>query len=304
MAEKHTISVIGLLKDAEFHMAKGAAEQLSQRKPEVFTEPYVLGLLECDWDAFIRDKKKEMGKEVWGFQENVIAFLNEELIGGQEEFSKWAMDNHGYRYFRPLPLWHAMAKKSYKDYLLATKHQFVYMDIAVGHDKIGRLLIELFSERLPKTCKNFLELCLGSRTEAERHDPPLKLWYKNSIFHRIVPNGWIQGGDIEEGKGIGGESIYGPFFEDEDFSIPHAKRGIVGMANRGRHTNGSQFFITLQPAPWMDTKYVAFGQVIEGARVLDELEKQETFNERPKSQCVILDCGLFDVKGLWDTPRS
>jgi len=178
------------------------------------------------------------------------------------------------------------------------------MDIAVGHDKIGRLLIELFSERLPKTCKNFLELCLGSRTEAERHDPPLKLWYKNSIFHRIVPNGWIQGGDIEEGKGIGGESIYGPFFEDEDFSIPHAKRGIVGMANRGRHTNGSQFFITLQPAPWMDTKYVAFGQVIEGARVLDELEKQETFNERPKSQCVILDCGLFDVKGLWDTPRS
>ncbi|XP_020622776.1 peptidyl-prolyl cis-trans isomerase-like 6 [Orbicella faveolata] len=143
MAEKHTISVIGLLKDAEFHMAKGAAEQLSQRKPEVFTEPYVLGLLECDWDAFIRDKKKEMGKEVWGFQENVIAFLNEELIGGQEEFSKWAMDNHGYRYFRPLPLWHAMAKKSYKDYLLATKHQFVYMDIAVGHDKIGRLLIEV-----------------------------------------------------------------------------------------------------------------------------------------------------------------
>ena len=54
----------------------------------------------------------------------------------------------------------------------------------------------MFSERLPKTCKNFLELCLGSQTEAERHDPPLKLWYKNSIFHRIVPNGWIQGGGI------------------------------------------------------------------------------------------------------------
>nr|XP_058956563.1 probable inactive peptidyl-prolyl cis-trans isomerase-like 6 [Pocillopora verrucosa] len=303
MADIHTISVVGLLKDAEFHMIKGAAEQLSQREPDVFTEPYVLGLLECDWDTFIRDKKKEMRKEVWGFQENVIVFFNEELIGGPDDFIKWALDTHGYREFRPLPLWHAMAKEAYKDHLLATKHQFVYLDIAVGHQKIGRLLIELFSERLPRTCDNFRELCVGSQTESVRHDPPLKLWYKNSILHRIVPNGWIQGGDIEGGKGTGGESIYGPLFEDEDFSIPHGKRGIVGMANRGRHTNGSQFFITLQPAPWMDTKYVAFGQVIEGTRVLDELEKQETFNERPKSTCVIVDCGIFDVERLWDTSR-
>ncbi|KAK2558090.1 putative inactive peptidyl-prolyl cis-trans isomerase-like 6 [Acropora cervicornis] len=85
---------------------------------------------------------------------------------------------------------------------------------------------------------------------------------------------------------------------DEDFSIPHSKRGIVGMANKGRHTNASQFYITLQPAPWMDTKYVAFGQVIEGSKVLAALEEQETFNERPKTLCVIADCGLFDVEKL------
>ncbi|XP_044177767.1 peptidyl-prolyl cis-trans isomerase-like isoform X2 [Acropora millepora] len=265
-AEKRTISAIGLLKDVEFHMVKAAAE--------------------------------EMKKEVWGFKEDVITFLDDELIGGHEQFLKWAMGNHGYKDFRPLPLWHAMAKETYKNYLLETGHEFLYMDVEVNHERVGRLVIELFSERLPRTCCNFRELCLGTNTETERHDPPLKLWYKDSIFHRVVPNGWIQGGDIEGGKGTGGESIYGPLFEDEDFSIPHSKRGIVGMANKGRHTNGSQFYITLQPAPWMDTKYVAFGQVIEGSKVLAALEEQETFNERPKTLCVIADCGLFDVEKL------
>ncbi|KAM7445948.1 putative inactive peptidyl-prolyl cis-trans isomerase-like 6 [Porites harrisoni] len=303
MADKHTISVIGLLKDVEFHIIKGAAEKICQKDAEVFTDPYVLGLLECEWDAFIREKKKEIRREVWGFKENVITFLDDELIGGHEEFLKWASENYAYRDFRPLPLWHAVRNEAYKNYLLETKHQFVYLDVAVNQEQIGRLLIELFSDRLPRTCQNFQELCLGNFSETERHDPPLKLWFKNSIFHRIVPNGWIQGGDIEGGKGTGGESIFGPVFEDEDFSIAHDKRGIVGMANRGRHTNGSQFFITLQPAPWMDTKYVAFGQVIEGARVLDILEAQETFNERPKSPCVIVDCGVFNVEALWSTSR-
>ncbi|XP_068698073.1 probable inactive peptidyl-prolyl cis-trans isomerase-like 6 [Montipora foliosa] len=302
--EKRTISVIGLLKEVEFHMMKGAAEKLSQKDPDGFSEPYTLGLLECDWDAFIRAKKKEMRKEVWGFKEDVITFLDDELIGGHEQFLKWAMENYGYKDFRPLPLWHAMMKESYKNHLLETGHKFVYMDVAVNEKRIGRLLIELYTDRLPRTCHNFMELCSGQNTETERHDPPLKLWYKDSIFHRIVPNGWIQGGDIEGGKGTGGESIYGPVFEDEDFSIPHNKRGIVGMANRGRHTNGSQFYITLQPSPWMNTKYVAFGQVIEGAKVLALLEEQETFNERPKSLCVIVDCGLFDVESLWNTSRS
>ncbi|KAG7239221.1 hypothetical protein INR49_029974, partial [Caranx melampygus] len=86
-----------------------------------------------------------------------------------------------------------------------------------------------------------------------------------------------------ESKGDGGESIYGPTFEDESFAISHSKRGILGMANKGPHSNASQFYITLQPTPWMDRTYVAFGlQVVEGVDVLKRLEEATTCNERPK----------------------
>ncbi|CAM4533077.1 unnamed protein product, partial [Lepidochelys olivacea] len=135
-------------------------------------------------------------------------------------------------------------------------HVFVYLDIAIQEQPTGTLLFELYSDMCPKTCENFRSLCTG---EAGTSRSGLELTYKESVFHRLVKNGWIQGGDITAGRGDGGESIYGPTFEDENFSIPHNKKGILGMANKGRHSNGSQFYITLQPTPYMDKKYVAFG---------------------------------------------
>ncbi|XP_044531341.1 probable inactive peptidyl-prolyl cis-trans isomerase-like 6 [Gracilinanus agilis] len=81
---------------------------------------------------------------------------------------------------------------------------------------------------------------------------------------------------------------------DESFAVLHDKRGILGMANQGRHTNGSQFYITLQKAPYLDRKYVAFGQLIEGTRVLQILEVAETVNERPVYTCRITNCGAYN----------
>nr|XP_021526156.1 peptidyl-prolyl cis-trans isomerase-like 6 [Aotus nancymaae] len=97
--------------------------------------------------------------------------------------------------------------------------------------------------------------------------------------------------DIVSGKGDNGESIYGPTFEDENFSVPHNKRGVLGMANKGRHSNGSQFYITLQATPYLDRKFVAFGQLIEGTEVLKQLELVPTENERPIPMCRIIDSG-------------
>lgn len=256
-------------------------------------------MLEYEWVAFMEAKTKSVGGELWSFNAEVIVFEGNTLIGDYEKFMKWTETNYQYTDYRPLPLWHAMAKEKYKAHLLESKHQFVYLDIHVSSEPVGRLLIELYSDKCPKTCGNFLELCRGGQMEHEKHDSPLELTYKKSIFHRIVPNGWIQGGDFVTQKGTGGQSIYGALFEDENFSVPHNKRGVVGMANKGRHTNSSQFYITLQPTPWMDSKYVAFGQVIEGINALKILEDQETYNERPKKTCLIADCGIFDVEKLW-----
>ena len=140
---------------------------------------------------------------------------------------------------------------------------------------------KLFKNIVPKTCENFRLLCTGEKGRSEKTGT--KLSYENSLINRIVPNGWIQGGglisltiyfilkfpivefitlcikDTLSGKGNASESVYGGLFEDESFAILHDKRGVVGMANTGRHTNGSQFYITMQPAPFMDKKYVAFG---------------------------------------------
>ncbi|KAK3749563.1 hypothetical protein QZH41_019708, partial [Actinostola sp. cb2023] len=210
MADKQQVTVTGLIKMVDFQMVKAAVEGLYQRR--IIHEPFIVGLLECDWISFLNAKKKEMKGEMWAFDDGVVVFIDGQLVGGREDFLKLASEIYNYQDFRPLPLWHAMAKESYKNHLINTKHEFVFMEIAVGDKNIGKMLIELISDRLPKTCNNFIMLVKGTMVEDERHNPPLKLRYKDSVIHRIVPNGWIQGGDIEGGRGVGGESIYGPMF--------------------------------------------------------------------------------------------
>lgn len=166
----------------------------------------------------------------------------------------------------------------------------MFLDISIDLAPIGRLIFELYCDACPRTCTNFQVLCTGTSGFSERG---IKLHYKDSIFHRVVKNGWVQGGDIVEGRGDDGESIYGPTFEDENFSVPHNKRGVLGMVNKGHHTNGSQFYITLQATPYLDKKYVAFGQLIEGTEVLRRLELVPTENERPLVLCSITDSGIL-----------
>ena len=100
-----------------------------------------------------------------------------------------------------------------------------------------------------------------------------------------------QGGDFTKGNGTGGESIYGEKFADENFVETHTKRGQLSMANAGPHTNGSQFFLTFIPCNWLDAKHVVFGEVVDGLKVLDDLEAVGSSSGATSKTCTIVDCG-------------
>ncbi|NXW37200.1 PPIL6 protein, partial [Phaetusa simplex] len=289
------LMVVGLLQDPAFHVAKCAAEALKLKFPSKFADPVIQPLVEFAWHEYLEEKKKELRGEVWAYASSVMCFVDGQLLGDEKKLLKWSYHEWDYRDFKPKALYQAIAEDFYSKYLknsqASSTHVFVYLEIAIEEQPVGRLLFELFSDACPRTCENFRALCVGG---AKSLRDGRELTYKNSLFHRLVKNGWIQGGDIITGNGDEGESIYGPTFEDESFSVRHKGRGVLGMANKGRHSNGSQFYITLHPAPYLDKKYVAFGQLIEGTEVLQKLEVVPTYNERPTVPCKIINCGTFE----------
>ncbi|MBQ7725563.1 MAG: peptidylprolyl isomerase [Clostridia bacterium] len=177
--------------------------------------------------------------------------------------------------------------------------------VAIMHTTKGDIKIKLFSEQTPKTFENFV-------THAKDG------YYNGLIFHRVIPDFMIQGGD-PQGTGMGGESIWGSSFEDEFSPELHNLRGALSMANAGPNTNGSQFFIVQAKAvpqnmlsqmeglvdrgfpaeitkayrelggtPWLDFRHTVFGQVYEGMETVDEIAAVPTANDRPLEDVKIL----------------
>jgi len=165
-----------------------------------------------------------------------------------------------------------------------------------GNDFTGRFTIALFGETAPMTVMNFVQLVKGYKKGKEL------LHYKNTPIHRIVPDFVIQMGDITIGDGTGGKSIFGPKFNDEEFILSHRSPGWVSMANHGKDTNGSQFFIMLTKARWLDTKHVVFGKLIRGYDTLKTLGDvpSDPNTALPKIKVMITDCGLNPLDKKYD----
>jgi len=165
-----------------------------------------------------------------------------------------------------------------------------FLEISVGTTRVGRIKLELFKDRAPRTCENFRQLACG-----EYRPKLFPLGYKGTTFHRVIKGFMIQGGDFVKGDGSGSESIYGTRFPDETFAVKHDQPGLLSMANNGKDTNGCQFFITCGPAPWLDDKHVCFGKVLddESMKVVRAVEacRVSSSRKKPEIDITITECG-------------
>ncbi|XP_046666018.1 peptidyl-prolyl cis-trans isomerase E [Homalodisca vitripennis] len=161
------------------------------------------------------------------------------------------------------------------------KNPQVYFDISIGKVNVGRIIMMLRSDVVPKTAENFRCLCTHEKGYG----------YQGSTFHRIIPNFMCQGGDFTNHNGTGGRSIYGKKFDDENFTLKHTGPGILSMANSGPNSNGSQFFLCTNRTEWLDNKHVVFGHVMSGLDVIKKMEKCGTKSGLPTEKVIISACG-------------
>lgn len=160
------------------------------------------------------------------------------------------------------------------------------LDITIGGEAIGSIEIGLFGKTVPKTVKNFCELAGKTKPNG----------YADSVFHRVIKDFMLQGGDFTRGDGTGGVSIYGAKFADENFKLKHYGAGWLSMANSGKDTNGSQFFITTKKTSWLDGRHVVFGKIVSGMDVVRKIEANKTDGrDKPVKDVQIVECGGEEV---------
>ncbi|KAG8232757.1 hypothetical protein J437_LFUL013002 [Ladona fulva] len=171
------------------------------------------------------------------------------------------------------------------------------MEFMAGKEYLGMIVAELYEDIVPLTVKNFMFFCQNGNNQEKRKprkdDKEKILTYTGCPVHRIVPNYYMQSGDVLAHNGSDGKSIYGPVFDDENFILKHSKPGVISMANRGPNTNNSQFMITFRKLETLNGVHVVLGRVIQGLDTLLKVEDFGTSTGRPRAKVIILKCGIL-----------
>ena len=245
--------------------------------------------LEAEYEKEIKNLSLEYKGAYISHSESVLVYKNKGYyIGGLREFTAYAKDQLGYTESISPAFFQSVASKAINEEFKAHSGRFVFMDLKIGDEsKEQRIILELDEKKCPLTTTNFISLCNGESG---------LLHYMGSIIHRVIRDGYIQGGDIVSSSGADGKSIYGDFFRDECFEITFDEPGVIAMCHgNGDHTNSSQFMITVEPLPWMNKQAVAFGKVVKGMDAIREISKLPTLNDRPTDEVKIVNCGEVDL---------
>ena len=169
------------------------------------------------------------------------------------------------------------------------ENSYIYFDINVGNELLGKVIIKLYDHIVPTTCNNFRKLAISSPIKDDNQPA-----YTGCIFHKVVKDFMIQSGDFENNDGTGGVSIYGEYFDDEITELTHNKPGLLTMVNSGKDTNSSQFIILTKPSSHLDGKHTIFGEVIYGMNIIYTIENVPVDNEyTPLEQVYIAKSGLL-----------
>lgn len=289
-------TVAGRINSGAFHKAKAIAEGC-----DASASAEVTPLLPADYDKLLESLKVSHGGPAFLHTAGVVVYSETAgFIGDDAQLLQWLKRNkvanaeHGANSDGRAESWDTIAEEEYLKLLTESGLTFAFLEMQMDGTVLGRLIFELYTELAPKTCENFLALCSGSY--GDRKDVAS---YVGTPIHRIKPGGWLQGGDVKTGRGDGGVTASGEPLADESFAIEHTELGILGMANNGqRHTAASQFYVTFAPCPSFDKKYVAFGKLIDGTKLLKFLEDLDCRNDRPRSDVIISDAGVVAKKEL------
>mmetsp|Transcript_9231 Transcript_9231/g.17554 ORF Transcript_9231/g.17554 Transcript_9231/m.17554 type:complete len:348 (-) Transcript_9231:432-1475(-) len=282
-----TVEVHGLLSSPSFHRARLIVEQVALKASVTTT-----GLLETDWLQYLTDIRKTHPALTFS---PVLCIGNGELLGGADELLSWLKRDFKVSDSASSDELSRVASEFYRNVISCTKKKYVYWEIQIGNKRPRPVVIELDFALCPLTVRNFWEISTGANS----------LSYTNSMLHRVVYGGFIEGGLITNKQGaLVNESIFGGYFEDENYAYSHDKAGVIGMSKTGPHKNGSAFYITLRPLPHLNRRNVAFGRVVEGLDVFLTISELDCLNQRPAKPCKITTTCDYMTSGAIDRFRD
>nr|XP_033329097.1 probable inactive peptidyl-prolyl cis-trans isomerase-like 6 [Megalopta genalis] len=284
------LKIVGIINTVAFQKARICAEKLYQHLTFKFAPPQIVEMFQVDWHEYIKNRKREIGGKTWSLTQTVAVFINDKFLGSDKEFIHYISESYIFSLPVSSQYYEKIAIEQCKLFMEKSKRKYVYFTFNINSRTIGSFMFMLYSDLLPLTCQYFLNLCTGYDAVAKCYR---NSYYINMNVHRIVKNGWIQCGGLvspKEDTNFVDDIIAIP---DESYCIPHDRRGVLSMVNNGKHCNGPQFSVCLKPNPWMNCYYVAFGQLVDGAKTLETLEKISTYYERPSKEIIISDCGEY-----------